>query len=127
MRTDYESADDPQKIANWDGRQLYVQELARQMAYVLDCDMNDPKGWLEKLSDFYDVAYPATGFLKCHDELQKIRKYIYKEGDKKHLTLAQDSMRRLFRIIHKRLWMNGIWMPLKVKEDPGKAIAEIKE
>lgn len=117
--------DDFERTVGWDGRQLYVKELAHRLHLLLDSSPSDLKEWLENLWDLYDLAYPAINSEDYLTELQQITELVYEKDDIRSRTEAQLLMRNLGRKIHSRLWSNGLWMPLKTKEDPGKAIAHM--
>jgi hypothetical protein len=114
----------PQKEVTYDARQLFVKELVGRAHKVLDSSMSNPKAWLENLNDFYDFAYPAIGSVKLTAEIREITNLVYSEPTIKNMTTAQFKMRRLFRKIHRLLWKNGLYMPMRDKMDLGKSVLE---
>jgi len=127
----------------WDAREHFVRELIWRVHLVLDSDEKNPKGWFENLSDFFDLASCILSEEKMEEyatTLNEIELLLYaseikKNGKihrfdeferRKRKELAYKEMRKFFREINRYLLLEGIYLPLREKPNPSKAILNME-
>lgn len=130
----------------WDARIDTLKEILWRQHLVLDADWKDPLDWYEKLKDYFKVSSGIIRkfeseviFKKLYKELKDIdmlltmtskevngKKYYIKSGEKsKNYRTAYDRMDMLEMEITYILTTNNILIPVRTKQDPGKAMMDM--
>jgi hypothetical protein len=129
----------------YDGRQLFVQELILRGHLLGECNYTDPKSWFEALQDWYDwssVFFQVKETKKHISNLAEIENLLFSvakkdiAGKQQYYTelekierkeAAYKLIRKFFQDIHRELYMKGVYMPIKKPKNAARAIANYTE